>query len=95
MDARPMLNLGLRGTLMNEQNYVPIAYRLNPASLPESQARRPAAVPRIVYRGKGTVIIAGVCFHRVYVFSPKEREQSVEPEDIEALLSTGLFVVAP
>jgi hypothetical protein len=76
---------------MNEQNDVSSASRPAPAPLPESQATRPAVVSRLVYRGKGTVIIAGVCFHRVYVFSPEEPEQLVETEDVSALVSTGLF----
>jgi hypothetical protein len=87
---------------MNEQNDVPTAYRPHPAPLPESQAtesqaesqaKRSAAVSQLVYRGKGTVIIAGTCFRRVYVFSPQEPEQSVEAEDVGALLNTGLFVI--
>ena len=78
---------------MNEQNDVPTAYRPAPAPLPESQAKRPAAVSRLVYRGQGTVIIAGTCFRRVYVFSPQEPEQVVEAEDVGALVSTGLFVI--
>jgi hypothetical protein len=78
---------------MNEQNDVPTAYRPDPAPLTESQAMRPAAVSRLVYRGKGTVIIAGTCFRRVYVFSTKKCEQLVEAEDVGALVSTGLFVI--
>lgn len=83
---------------MNEQNDVPTAYRPAPAPLPESQAteahvNRPAAVSRLVYRGRGTVIIAGICFRRVYVFSPEEPEQLVEAADVGALVSTGLFWV--
>lgn len=83
---------------MNEQNDVPTAYRPAPAPLPESQATesqamRPAAVSHLVYRGQGTVIIAGTCFRRVYVFSPQEPEQLVEAEDVGALVSTGLFLI--
>jgi len=78
---------------MNEQNDVPAAYRPAPAPLTESQAKKSAAVSRLVYRGKGTVIIAGTCFRRVYVFSPTECEQLVDAEDVRALVSTGLFWV--
>jgi hypothetical protein len=78
---------------MNEQNDVPTAYRPDPAPLRESQAKRSAAVSHLVYRGKGTVIIAGTCFRRVYVFSPQEPEQLVEAEDVGALVSTGLFLI--
>jgi hypothetical protein len=78
---------------MNEQNDVPTAYRPGSAPLTESQAKRSTAVSRLVYRGKGTVIIAGTCFRRVYVFSPKKCEQLVEAEDVGALVSTGLFVI--
>jgi hypothetical protein len=78
---------------MNEQNNFSTASRPTPAPMPESQAKRPAAVSRLVYRGKGTVIIAGVCFRRVYVFSPEEPEQLVETEDVGALVSTGLFLI--
>jgi len=78
---------------MNEQNDVPAAYRANPAPLPESQPKRPAVVSHLVYRGKGTVIIAGTCFRRVYVFSPKESEQWVDTEDVGALVNTGLFLI--
>jgi hypothetical protein len=78
---------------MNEQNDVPTAYRPTPAPMPESQEKGAAAVSRLVYRGQGTVIIAGTCFQRVYVFSPQEPEQPVEAEDVGALVSTGLFVI--
>jgi hypothetical protein len=78
---------------MNEQNDVSTASSPAVARLPESQAKRPAAVSRLVYRGRGTVIIAGICFRRVYVFSPEEPEQLVEAADVGALVSTGLFWV--
>jgi len=83
---------------MNEQNDVPTAYRPAPAPLTESpamesHANRPAAVSHLVYRGKGTVIIAGTCFRRVYVFSSRKPEQPVEAEVVGALLNTGLFVI--
>jgi hypothetical protein len=87
---------------MNEQNDASTAYRPAPAPLTESQAMEshaeshangPAAVSHLVYRGKGTVIIAGTCFRRVYVFSSRKPEQPVEAEDVGALLNTGLFVI--
>jgi len=59
----------------------------------ESQTERLAAGLHLVYRGVGTVIIAGARFRRVYVFSSKEREQSVETQDVEALVKTGLFLI--
>jgi hypothetical protein len=78
---------------MNEQNDVPTAYRPDSAPLTESQAMRSTAVSRLVYQGKGTVIIAGTCFRRVYVFSPQKPEQLVEAQDVGALVSTGLFLI--
>jgi len=89
----PMLNLDLRGTMMNEQNHAQTAGARDWAPLTESEVERSAAVCRLVYRGKGTVIIAGLQFRRVYVFSSNEPEQSVEPEDVDALLRTGLFLI--
>ena len=78
---------------MSEQNHVSIARAPDGAPLVESQTERLAAGLHLVYRGVGTVIIAGARFRRVYVFSPKEREQSVETQDVEALVKTGLFLI--
>ncbi len=77
---------------MNEQNHAQTAPARHLAPLTGSEAERSTARSRLVYRGKGTAIIAGLQFRRVYVFSPNEREQSVEPEDVDALLRTGLFL---
>ena len=78
---------------MNEQNHAQTAGARDWAPLTESDAERSVDVSRLVYRGKGTVIIAGLQFRRVYVFSSNEPEQSVEPEDVDALLRTGLFLI--
>jgi len=67
---------------MNEQNHVSIARAQDGAPLTESQTERLAAGSHLVYRGVGTVIIAGRRFRRVYVFSSKEPEQSVETQDV-------------
>jgi len=78
---------------MSEQSHVSIARAPDEAPLTESQTDRLAAGFHLVYRGLGTVIIAGARFRRVYVFSSKEREQSVQTQDVEALLGTGLFLI--
>ncbi len=78
---------------MNEQNHVSIARAVDGAPLMESQTERLAVGSRLVYRGLGTVIIAGARFRRVYVFSSKEPEQSVETQDVDALVKTGLFLI--
>jgi hypothetical protein len=77
---------------MSELNHVSIARAADGAPLTESQTERPAAGSHLVYRGLGTVIIAGARFRRVYVFSSKEPEQSVESQDVDALVKTGLFL---
>lgn len=76
---------------MNGQNHVSTAPA--PAPLTEFQANGLAAFSHLVYRGNGTVIIAGAHFRQVYVFSPKEPEQWVEAEDVDGLLRTGLFLI--
>ena len=78
---------------MNEQNYVSIARSPDGAPLTESQTDRLPAGSHLVYRGVGTVIIAGRQFRRVYVFSPQEPEQFVETPDVDALVKTGLFLI--
>ena len=78
---------------MNEQNYVSIARSPDGAPLTESQTDRLPAGSHLVYRGVGTVIIAGRQFRRVYVFSPQEPEQFVERPDVDALVKTGLFLI--
>jgi hypothetical protein len=78
---------------MSEQNHVSIARAADEAPLMESQTERLAAGSHLVYRGLGTVIIAGARFRRVYVFSSKEPEQSVETQDVDALVKTGLFLI--
>ena len=77
---------------MSELNHVSIARVPDEAPLTESQTERPAAGSHLVYRGVGTVIIGGARFRRVYVFSSKEPEQSVETQDVDALVKTGLFL---
>ncbi len=79
---------------MGEQNHVSIARAADGAPLTESQTDRLAAGSHLVYRGMGTVIIAGARFRRVYVFSSKEPEQSVETQDVDALVKTGLFLIS-
>jgi hypothetical protein len=78
---------------MSEQSHVSIARAADGATLTESQTERLAAGSHLVYRGLGTVIIAGARFRRVYVFSSKEPEQSVETQDVDALVKTGLFLI--
>jgi len=78
---------------MSEQNHVSIARAPERAPLTESQTARRAAGFHLAYRGLGTVIIAGARFRRVYVFSSKEPEQSVETQDVDALVKTGLFLI--
>ena len=78
---------------MNEQNHVSIAHAPDRAPLLGSHTERPAAGFHLVYRGAGTVIIAGRRFRRVYVFSSSEAEQSVETQDVDALVKTGLFLI--
>jgi hypothetical protein len=78
---------------MGEQNHVSIARASDGAPLMESQAERLAVGFHLVYRGVGTVIIAGRQFRRVYVFSSQDPEQSVEPQDVDALVKTGLFLI--
>ena len=78
---------------MSEQGHVSIARASNRAPLTESQTEKLAAGLHLVYRGAGTVIIAGPRFRRVYVFSSKEPEQSVETQDVDALVTTGLFLI--
>ena len=78
---------------MSELNHVSIARAPDRAPLTESQTERLAAGFHLVYRGLGTVIIAGARFRRVYVFSSKEPEQSVETQDVDALVTTGLFLI--
>ena len=78
---------------MSEQNHVSIARAPDRAPSTESQAERLAAGFHLVYRGLGTVILAGARFRRVYVFSSKEPEQSVETQDVDALVKTGLFLI--
>jgi hypothetical protein len=77
---------------MSEQN-VSIASARDRALSTESQRERLAAGFHLVYRGLGTVIIAGARFRRVYVFSSREPEQSVETQDVDALVKTGLFLI--
>ena len=77
---------------MSELNHVSIARALDGAPLTESQTEKLAAGFHLVYRGAGTVIIAGARFRRVYVFSSKEPEQSVDSQDVDALVKTGLFL---
>lgn len=79
---------------MNEQNHVSIARAPDGAPLTESQTDRLPAGSHLIYRGVGTVIIAGRRFLRVYVFSSKEPEQSVETQDVDALVRTGLFFIS-
>lgn len=78
---------------MSEQNHISIAHAPDVAPVTESQTERLAPGFHVVYRGVGTVIIAGRQFRRVYVFSSKEREQSVETQDADALVKTGLFLI--
>jgi hypothetical protein len=78
---------------MNEQSHVSIARAADGAPLTEPQTERLAAGSHLVYQGLGTVIIAGARFRRVYVFSSKEPEQSVETQDVDALVKTGLFLI--
>jgi hypothetical protein len=78
---------------MSQQNHVSIARAPDEAPLTESQTERLAAGLHLVYRGVGTVIIAGARFRRVYVFSSREPEQSVETQDVDALVKTGLFLI--
>jgi len=78
---------------MSQQNHVSIARTPDGAPFTESQTERLAAGLHLVYRGVGTVIIAGARFRRVYVFSSKEPEQSVEKQDVDALVKTGLFLI--
>ena len=77
---------------MNEQNHAQTAPARHLAPPTASEGERSTAVSHLVYRGKGTVIITGLQFRRIYVFSSNERQQSVEPEDVDALLRTGLFL---
>jgi hypothetical protein len=76
---------------MSEQGHVSIARAPDGALLTESQTERLAARIHLVFRGAGTVIIAGARFRRVYVFSSKDPEQLVDGQDVEALVTTGLF----
>ena len=78
---------------ISEHNHSSIARASNRAPLTESQTEKLAAGLHLVYRGAGTVIIAGPRFRRVYVFSSKEPEQSVETQDVDALVTTGLFLI--
>jgi carbamate kinase len=78
---------------MSAQNHVSIAPAPDGPLLTESQTERLAAGSDLVYRGEGTVIIAGRQFRRVYVFSPQEPEQFVEAQDVDALVKTGLFLI--
>ena len=78
---------------MSEQHHVSIARASDGTPLLESQAERLAVGFHLVYRGVGTVIIAGRQFRRVYVFSSQEPEQSVETQDVDALVKTGLFLI--
>ena len=78
---------------MRAQNHVSVAPAPDGPLLTESQTERLAAGAHLVYRGAGTVIIAGARFRRVYVFSSKEPEQSVETQDVDALVKTGLFLI--
>ena len=78
---------------MSEQNHASIARAPDGALFTESQTERVAVGLHLVYRGAGTVIIAGARFRRVYVFSPTEPEQSVETQDVDALVKTGLFLI--
>jgi hypothetical protein len=78
---------------MSQPNHVSIARAPDGAPLTESQTERRAAGLQVVYRGVGTVIIAGARFRRVYVFSSRAPEQSVEMQDVDALVKTGLFLI--
>jgi hypothetical protein len=78
---------------MNTQNYVSTAHAPDGAPLTESQGKGLSALSHLVYLGNGTVIIAGARFRHVYVFSAKEPEQLVEPEDVDGLVTTGLFLI--
>jgi hypothetical protein len=78
---------------MSQPNHVSIARAPDGAPFAESQTERPASGLHVVYRGVGTVIIAGARFRRVYVFSSREPEQSVETQDVDALVKTGLFLI--
>jgi hypothetical protein len=78
---------------MSEQNHVSVAHAPDGAPLLGSHTERPAAGFHLVYRGAGTVIIAGARFRRVYVFSFKQPEQLVEMQDVDALVRTGLFLM--
>jgi hypothetical protein len=77
---------------ISEHNHSSIARASNRALLTEPQTEKLGGL-QLVYRGAGTVIIAGPRFRRVYVFSSKEPEQSVETQDVDALVTTGLFLI--
>ena len=76
---------------MNGQNQALTTPACGGSPLAESPENGSVAFSHLVYRGIGTVIIAGARFRRVYVFSAQEPEQLVETEDVAALLGTGLF----
>jgi hypothetical protein len=78
---------------MNEHNHSRIARASDRAPLTEPQTERRAAGLHLVYRGEGTAIIAGPRFRHVYVFSSQAPEQSVETQDVDALVRTGLFLI--
>ena len=78
---------------MSEQNQVSTTPAPDGPPVMESQTERLAAGFHLVYRGVGTVIIAGRQFRRIYVFSSQDPEQSVETQDVDALVKTGLFLI--
>jgi hypothetical protein len=47
----------------------------------------------LVYRGEGSLLVAGPRSRRVYAFSQKTPEGLVETQDVNALLRTGLFLI--
>lgn len=56
-------------------------------------AASPGRKRSVAYLGKGTILVAGPRSGRAYAFSPNEPEQSVDSQDVAALLRTGIFVI--
>jgi len=55
---------------------------------------RPALTSRVTYTGSFGVLMRGPVTSKRYWFNDKQREQDVDPQDLAAILATGLFVPA-
>src|SRR5262245_5886965 len=46
---------------------------------------------RLIYQGDSSLLFRGPSTGRAYWFTPEQREQTVDPRDLAAIMATGLF----